>query len=806
MIAMRWWRAAKCRRWRMALGVFVLGVIGAFVAHEAAPVAYAHATLIRSSPENGSQERRPPAVVTLFFSEPVEPKLTEVQVKDGDGERVDEGETIVDADDRSIASVDVPTLDPGLYTVEFSNVSAVDGHPWSGIIQFIVLNPDGTVPPGAEFDPDAAAGTGGTGLLPNNLDIILKWIALLSLAISVGSAVFAVTVVRPAARFLEDEDYNAASDAAESWVVTLAHILLPASFIASALLIVIAVNRFETDTTLFEYLTTIHTGRYQFANLILVAAALVGADMLYLSSGRKQRRTGITVLITAGAGAMLTYSMISHGATDEGKFWSVLSDFVHFLTASLWIGALVLLVPLMRWAKSHLKDEPVRFLYVANAFDRFSILAGLSVLLVLSTGAFNGLVEIPSWDAFVDTTYGRVLLAKLIIVGMVLPVAGLNAIILKPRLVAAIDNLYQDGGTQLEATRRSSSRELTFLRKWLPVTIITEVVLIVAVFASVGVLTQTSTARGEIAQEEAAKAQSTEYTDIQPAGELQLGLLIQPNKVGINRYTMTVRNQDGSPATNVTQARLRFTYVDPSNPDVQQPTAELLLRPTTNPGEFEGQGSYFTQPGSWRVEANVRRTDADDASRTFIVPVAPVDTATTDTGGAFALPFTSLQWNHVAGAMLALLGLMAIIYRKQLRPLAKHAYRAAVTAGAALIIGGAVLWFGVDTHAKVADPSAGNPVPATDESIANGKMLFEQNCVVCHGAEGRGDGPQAEGLDPKPADLRQHLPYHTDPQFFAFIANGFPGTAMPAWREDFTDDEIWNIINYLRTFEDVPAQ
>jgi copper transport protein len=269
---------------------------------------------------------------------------------------------------------------------------------------------------------------------------------------------------------------------------------------------------------------------------------------------------------------------------------------------------------------------------------------------------------------------------------------------------------------------------------------------------------------------------------------------------------MTVRNQDGSPATNVTQSRLRFTYVDPSQPDVQQPTAELILRPTTNPGEFEGQGSYFTQAGSWRVEANVRRADADDASRTFVVPVAPVETSTGDEGGAFALPFTSLHWNHVAGAMLALLGLIAIIYRKQFEPMARHAYRIAVTAGAALIIGGAVLWFGVDTHTAVADPSAGNPVPATEESIANGKMLFEQNCVVCHGPEGRGDGPQAESLDPKPADLRQHLPYHTDPQFFAFIANGFPGTAMPAWRDEFTDDEIWNIINYLRTFEDVPSE
>jgi copper transport protein len=801
---LRW---LKRQGWRLPFFTVALALVAAFAWHDAAPTAEAHATLVRSSPENGSQNARPPAVVQLYFSEAVEPKLTEIHVRDSDNNRVDEGETIVDADDRTIATVDVPTLDPGLYTVEFSNVSSVDGHPWSGVMQFIVLNPDGSVPPGAEFDPEAAAGTGGTGLLPRNIDITLKWIALVALAMSVGSAFFALAVSRPAAKFLDDEDYAAASSAAESWVVTLAHILLPASFIATALLVVLAVSRFQTEISLFDYFTDIRSGRYQLLNLILVAVALVGADILYLAKSLRLRRAGIVTLILAGVGAMLAFSMISHAATGEGKFWSISSDFVHFVTSSLWLGALVLLVPLLRWTRARFGDQPAGFLYLANCFDRFSILAGLSVILVMATGVFNGFVEIPRWSAFVDTTYGRVLLAKLIIVAMVLPVAGLNAFVFKPRLVASIDTLYQDGGTQLQPQRQSASKELSFLQRWLPVTIVAEVVLIVAVFASVGVLTQTSTAKGEIAQEEAADAANTEFTDVQTAGDLQLGITIQPNRVGINRYAMTVRNLDGSPATNVTQARMRFTYVDPAQPDLEQPTAELILRPTTNPGEFEGQGSYFTQVGSWRTVANVRRSGADDVERTWVVPVAPSDTAGAgDEGSAFALPFDTLHWNHVAGAMLALLGLMLIIYRKQFEPLARHAYRIAVTAGAALLIGGAVLWFGVETHAALPDPSAGNPVEASEESIANGKMLFEQNCVVCHGAEGRGDGPQAESLDPKPADLRQHLPYHTDPQFFAFIANGFPGTAMPAWRDDFTDEEIWNIINYLRTFEDVPDQ
>ncbi|MBI5287844.1 MAG: CopD family protein [Chloroflexi bacterium] len=803
---MIWWRGLGTRWGRIAAITLALVLLGTLVAQDTAPVVHAHAALIRSSPENGAQERRPPARVFLYFSESVEAKLTEIKVFDVDRNQVDEGDTLVDEKDRTVGSVGVPTLDPGLYTVEFANVSSVDGHPWTGIIQFIVLNPDGSVPPNATFDPEAGAEAGSTGLLPKNLDAALKWMALLALATAVGSALFVALVVRPAASFLDEEDHKAAVDAGDTWVITIAHVLLPVSFIASALLVVLAVNRFETSTSIFEYLTTVHTGRYQLANLVLVALALVAADVLYLSGNRRIRQVAMAALILACGGAMLTYSLISHGATGEGRYWSEASDFIHFAASSVWLGALVLLIPLLRFRHSRFADDPVGFLYVANAFDRFSVVAGLSVFTVLTSGVFNGLVQMPEWSAFTDTTYGRVLLAKLIIVGLLLPVAGLNAFILKPRLVAAIDGLYQQGGASSEDRRASWSRHLAWLQRAFPVTIAAEVVLVVGVFASVGVLTQTSTAKGEIAQKEAIKAASTEFVDVKDAGDLQLGIEVQPNKVGINRYALTIRNADGSPATDVTQARFRFTYTDPSRPDVEQPTAELLLRATTNPGVYEGQGSYFTQVGSWQAEAGIRRAGKDDVARTFIISVAPSESAAKEAGGPFALPFDSFTWNIVLGALLAVSGVMLLLYREQFRPLAAQGYRIGVTVATALILGGAVLWFGVHPHKTVADPSAGNPVKATADSIEKGRLLFQQNCVTCHGAEGRGDGAQAASLNPAPADFRQHLPYHTDPQFFAFVAGGFPGSAMPAFREQFSDEDIWNLVNFMRTFENVAQQ
>jgi mono/diheme cytochrome c family protein len=82
--------------------------------------------------------------------------------------------------------------------------------------------------------------------------------------------------------------------------------------------------------------------------------------------------------------------------------------------------------------------------------------------------------------------------------------------------------------------------------------------------------------------------------------------------------------------------------------------------------------------------------------------------------------------------------------------------------------------------------------------IERGRELFANNCIQCHGATGRGDGPLAAALQPRPVDLTVHVPLHTDREIFEWITNGVPRTAMPAFKDAFTEEEIQAIINYLR--------
>jgi high-affinity iron transporter len=88
--------------------------------------------------------------------------------------------------------------------------------------------------------------------------------------------------------------------------------------------------------------------------------------------------------------------------------------------------------------------------------------------------------------------------------------------------------------------------------------------------------------------------------------------------------------------------------------------------------------------------------------------------------------------------------------------------------------------------------------PESWPSLTNGKKLFQANCMACHGAEGRGDGPAGKGLEPKPANFHNAERMSEISAFHCYntIRLGVPGTGMASWSE-FTDKEVWDLSFYL---------
>lgn len=90
--------------------------------------------------------------------------------------------------------------------------------------------------------------------------------------------------------------------------------------------------------------------------------------------------------------------------------------------------------------------------------------------------------------------------------------------------------------------------------------------------------------------------------------------------------------------------------------------------------------------------------------------------------------------------------------------------------------------------------------PSTWPNYEKAKTLYENNCISCHGPDGRGDGPDGVDLDPKPANFhdRDRAPIVSPFAAFNTIRLGVPGTGMPA--HSFSDEEVWALAFYVNTF------
>jgi len=93
---------------------------------------------------------------------------------------------------------------------------------------------------------------------------------------------------------------------------------------------------------------------------------------------------------------------------------------------------------------------------------------------------------------------------------------------------------------------------------------------------------------------------------------------------------------------------------------------------------------------------------------------------------------------------------------------------------------------------------AQNPVPDTPATIAAGRAQYQANCAICHGPQGRGDGPAAFTLQPRPFDLQVHVPQHAPGEISYWIGEGIPSTPMPAWKDKLSETQRWEIIRFLQ--------
>jgi mono/diheme cytochrome c family protein len=111
------------------------------------------------------------------------------------------------------------------------------------------------------------------------------------------------------------------------------------------------------------------------------------------------------------------------------------------------------------------------------------------------------------------------------------------------------------------------------------------------------------------------------------------------------------------------------------------------------------------------------------------------------------------------------------------------------------LLGQSVPW-----NAPKAAADVKNPLQSNSSAALEGKKIYMQLCVVCHGDKGKGDGVAGLSLKPKPANFTTaKIQEQSDGALFWKLTTG--RSPMASYKEILTDTQRWQLVNYIRSFK-----
>jgi copper transport protein len=404
-------RAGRCA----GVALVAAGLLAA-----SAPSALGHAALTGGAPPPGQRVEDAPARVVLRFSEPLRRELSDAVLRDSRGRRVSaelslRGRRMVLAPRRGLAR--------GAYRVEWRTVSTQDAHPLEGSFGFGVRAAPGAGAGSLEQSPLADGGwvrALAHGLLYAALLLFAG--ALLTRALlgrrwpgeevdpavppaldpispaSDGSGV--ATLERPRAAVAPAPDSSGAARRADAVVADAGLATVALAALAAVADAADAANGLSVDG-LRAYLLS---GTPGIARVVLVGLAVAGL-LLFRRSPRAAALAAVAALGCVVASG--------HANSADPRGLAIVADWVHLMAGAIWLGGAALVAA--TWAPE-LRDPAARARVTRDVLPAFGRIALPAFLAVVAAGTVNAIVELGAVRELWAGAYGRILLAKVLLV------------------------------------------------------------------------------------------------------------------------------------------------------------------------------------------------------------------------------------------------------------------------------------------------------------------------------------------------------------------------------------------------------
>jgi copper transport protein len=529
-------------------------VLAALVAPAAAS---AHAYLVKTEPTASVLLAASPPGVRLTFDEAVEPRFALISVSDVNGQQVTDGGVTRDPSNADTLVVPVKQLPEGWYLVYWRAIS-VDGHPVQGAFTFAV-GPNAGPPP--QFVIPHVAQTATSVPL-----IVARWAMFLAVLTAIGMFTLRMLIAHPLVRRVDGTNLRRLS---QGVVAASALGLLAIPVYLEESTAIDSLRSFWAIGALVPLWRVTAFGR-AYVDLWICFALFCAAAWIAMWLDRpEQARRPVAALLAlvgalAAAAAVLAIPGLGgHAAQTSPRGLAVFLDWLHLVTAAVWIGGLVGLLVLWR---SLAVAQRVAGLLVT--VPRFSNTAFVSVLLLLGTGVGASVLHLPALAALWQTSYGKTILVK----------AG---ILLVAMLVAAVNLLYTKA--RLETTAR-------LLRRLVAV----EVVLVAGAILAAAVLSSLAPPPPAFAKEGSALARvgpGPVAATVHRNG-YTLRVLVHPNKaVQSNAFALEL-TRGGAPVRGAS-ITLDFSMLDMQMPDQTYQLNE------TAPGIYTQRKPALVMVGHW---------------------------------------------------------------------------------------------------------------------------------------------------------------------------------------------------------------